>query len=96
MLSLLSRRYVRKSVNFPRVGSYAYLSNFASILSSQDHLPTFSVTTAGKWNDFREYLREILAQMKTIPWCESRAYGVPVPIYEEEKTEFENLVLQSL
>ena len=45
--------------------------------SSKNNFPTVYVTTPGKLNDFREYLREIAAKIETIPRCESWANGVP-------------------
>ena len=51
---------------------------------TDNHFPTFRVTTPGKQNDFREYLREIAAKIKTIPWRKSRTYG---DTYEKIKVQ---------
>ena len=59
--------------------------------SSKDHFLTFRIPIPRKSKIFREYLREIAAKIETIPWCESRAFGLPIC----QKIELKNLV-QSL
>ena len=53
---------------------------------------TFRGMVHGKWINICEYLCELVAKIKNILWAKTRAWWLSV----HEKTEFKNLMLQSI